>query len=137
VHEEDIMACALSRRRSAAPLCLLLASIAAGAAGPASAQPVAPGFVASPEIYKVIAENEKFRVVEVTWKPGQKDQFHSHPDNAIYYTTNCSMRSQVPGGAPQQNQRVAGTARVQGPVTSHSVENIGTTDCRLIMFEPK
>jgi hypothetical protein len=38
---------------------------------------------------------------------------------------------------PQEGKPIAGTARVQPPIASHRVENIGTSDCRLIMFEPK
>lgn len=114
-----------------------LALLALGFAGSALAQTAPPGFVASPEIYKVIAENDKFRVIEVSWRPGQKDQLHSHPDAAVYYLTNCFMRNQFPGMPPQEGKPIAGTARVQPPITSHTVENIGTSDCRLIMFEPK
>ena len=44
----------------------------------ALAQVVPPDFAASPDIYKAIAENDKYRVIEVKWKPGQKDQAHSH-----------------------------------------------------------
>jgi hypothetical protein len=114
-----------------------VAVVALGFAGWALAQAVPPGFVASPDIYKVIAENDKYRVIEVTWKPGQKDLSHSHPDAAVYYLTNCTMRNQFPGRPPMEGSPIAGTARVQAPIASHTVENIGTTDCRLIMFEPK
>ncbi len=44
-----------------------------GATGLAIAQTVPHSLIASPEIYKVIAENEQYRVIEVTWKPGQRD----------------------------------------------------------------
>jgi hypothetical protein len=116
---------------------VIISAVALGFAGVALAQVAPPGFVASPEIYKVIAENEKFRVIEVTWKPGQKDVAHSHPDAAVYYLTNCTMRGQAASGAPRDGTREAGKAHVQGPIASHTVENIGTTDCKLIMFEPK
>ena len=114
-----------------------LSAVALCFAGSALAQAVPPGFVASPDIYKVIAENDKYRVIEVTWKPGQKDQAHSHPDAAVYYLTNCSMRSQFAGSPPVEGRPIAGTAHVQPPIASHTVENIGSTECRLIMFEPK
>ena len=109
------------------------------AAGAVWAQPptTPPGFVASPEVYKVIAENDKYRVIEVVWKPGQRDKVHSHPDNATYYLSDCRLRNQVGSAPPQDGIRIAGRASVQGLVPSHSIENIGTTDCRLIMFEPK
>ncbi len=118
-------------------VCLPLAVAALAFAGSALAQAVPPGFVASPEIYKVIAENDKYRVIEVTWKPGQKDQLHSHPDAAVYYLNNCTMRNQFPGMPPLEGGPIAGTARVQPPIAAHTVENIGTSDCRMIMFEPK
>ena len=116
---------------------VMLSAVALGLGGIALAQTDPAGFVVSPEIYKVIAENAKFRVVEVTWKPGQKDRPHSHPDAAVYYLTNCTMRGQMGNNPPQEGKPEAGTARVQGPIASHTVENIGTTDCKLIMFEPK
>jgi beta-alanine degradation protein BauB len=114
-----------------------LAVVALGFAGGVLAQAVPPGFVASPDIYKVIAENDKYRVIEVTWKPGQKDLPHSHPDAAVYYLTNCTMRNLFPGRPPIEGSPIAGTVRIQAPIASHTVENIGSTDCRLIMFEPK
>ena len=116
---------------------LPLAVLALALAGSALAQSSPPGFVASPDIYKVIAENDKFRVIEVTWKPGQKDKLHSHPDAAVYYLNNCTMRNQFPGMPPLEGGPIAGTARVQAPIASHTVENIGANECRMIMFEPK
>jgi hypothetical protein len=31
----------------------------------------------------------------------------------------------------------AGAAFAQAPIAAHSVENIGSADCRLVMFEPR
>jgi beta-alanine degradation protein BauB len=115
-----------------------LALVAAlGLAGWAQAQAVPPGFVASPEVYKVIAENDKYRVIEVTWKPGQKDALHGHPDSAVYYLTDCRLRNGMAGKPPFDVAPAAGRALLQGPVAAHTIENIGTGDCKLIMFEPK
>lgn len=116
---------------------IAVAVIALGFAGWSLAQAVPPGFVASPDIYKVIAENDKYRVIEVTWKPGQKDLSHSHPDSAVYYLTNSSLRNQFSGRPPMEGSPIAGTVRIQPPIASHTIENIGSADCRLIMFEPK
>ena len=91
---------------------LPLALVAFGFAGWAFAQVAPPGFVASPEVYKVIAENDKYRVIEVSWKPGQKDQAHSHPDAAVYYLSDCHMRNQFAGRPVQEGNTFAGTARV-------------------------
>lgn len=94
--------------------------------------------VASPDIYKVIAEDARYRVIEVTWAPGQRDVQHSHPAAGVYYPMDCSLRQFGPDGAALGQRDIpAGSAAVQGPLPSHSVQNVGTKPCKLIMFEPK
>lgn len=114
----------------------LLWGAAAGAALAASAQEVPRSFVASPDIYRVIAENAQQRVIAVTWKPGQRDAMHSHPSSAVYYLTDCEIRIHVRDGPSRDFRPKAGMAVVQMPIAAHSVENIGAAECRLIMVEP-
>lgn len=116
-----------------APIALALA--ASGAV--ALAQDLPRSFVASPEIYKVIAENAEQRVIAVTWKPGQRDAMHSHPSSAVYYLTDCSLRVHVRDGPSRDVQPRAGMAVVQMAIAAHAIENIGTSDCRLVMVEPR
>jgi quercetin dioxygenase-like cupin family protein len=115
-----------------------IAALAFAAALPAAAQaPVPRSFEASPEVYKVIAENPKYRVISVVWKPGQKDAPHGHPDSAVYYLSDCAMRLTGADGSTRDVNPKAGHAVVQNPILSHTVENIGSADCRLVMFEPR
>lgn len=100
------------------------------------AQQLPRSFVASPDIYKVLAQNEQHKVIAVTWKPGQKDVLHSHPANAVYYLTDCSLRIHAQDGSTRDGQPKAGAAIVQVPIAGHVIENIGANDCRLVMFEP-
>ena len=116
---------------------LALALGSATLAGPAQAQTAPRSFEASPEVYKVIAENEQMRIIKVEWKPGQKDKFHSHPAAGTYFLTSCSLRFELPDGTKQDSAPVAGTASARPPIASHAVENIGKADCELIMFEPR
>jgi hypothetical protein len=104
----------------------------------AQAPAVPHSLVASPDIYKVIAENDKYRVIEVIWKPGQRDKVHSHPDSAIYYPMDCMLRA-YGGNGELMGQRLAlaGSASVQIPIPAHSIENAGPKACKLVMFEPK
>ena len=106
-------------------------------ASPLQAQTAPRSFEASPEVYKVIAENEQMRIIKVAWKPGQKDKFHSHPTAGTYFLTSCSLRFELPDGTKQDSAPAAGTASARPPIASHAVENIGKADCELIMFEPK
>ena len=116
-----------------------LAALAAlVAAGAAAAQTVPHSLAASPDIYKVIAENDQYRVIEVTWQPGQRDQPHSHPASAVYYTMDCTLRGYDAKGSRLGERAVkAGTAIVQAPIAAHMLENVGPTACKLIMFEPR
>jgi hypothetical protein len=89
-------------------------------------------------VYKVIAENDQFVVVQVAWKPGQADQMHSHPAAAVYFLDDCTLRFRLPDGSSRDTDfPKAGKAVVQAAVPAHSVENIGPAECRMIMFEPK
>ena len=116
----------------------LVALTLLGAAGSGMAQTAPHSLAASPDIYKVIAENEEYRVIEVTWKPGQRDLIHSHPASAVYYPMECTLRGLDASGATRwTGQTRAGTAIVQKPIPAHSLENTGQSDCKVIMFEPK
>jgi mannose-6-phosphate isomerase-like protein (cupin superfamily) len=117
----------------------LLAALAIAMSGTAvsHAQGVPRSFVASPDIYKVIAEDDKYRVIEVTWKPGQRDNLHSHGSVvAAYNLTDCTVRIYTQDGKSAEFSRKAGQALVSPPQT-HSIENVGKKDCKLVHFEPK
>ena len=74
---------------------VLLISAAAGT----SAQGVVlPDFLAAPDVYKVRAESNRYRLVEGVGKPGQRDAFHSHPAFLYYWVTPCSLRFYMPDG---------------------------------------
>jgi beta-alanine degradation protein BauB len=104
----------------------------------AHAQEAAPSFQASPDVYKVIAENDKFRVIVATWKPGQRDKPHSHKAGTIYNLTNCTTRNHAADGKTTDNPVTsAGSARMLNPVASHSNENIGSADCQILFTEMK
>jgi mannose-6-phosphate isomerase-like protein (cupin superfamily) len=134
---ENIMSNSSSTALKASFLGGLFAMTMLGVLGNALAQSVPHSFIASPDVYKVIAENEQYRVVAVTWKPGQRDAWHSHPVAAVYNLTDCNMRVYTPDGKSRDSNTKVGASRVNPPVPSHSLENVGQTECRLIIFEPK
>lgn len=102
-----------------------------------AAAPTRPhSLVASPDIYKVLAEDTRYRVILVTWKPGQKDVMHSHPASGVYYLNDCTLRNHLEDGSYTDGKPKAGMARVQSPIRAHVIENIGATECKLVMFEP-
>jgi hypothetical protein len=99
-------------------------------------QEIKGGHEASPEIYKVLAENELMRLILATWEPGQRDSWHGHPATSVYYVTDCHVRAFFPDGSQKDLQRKGGTGRTRSrPVTSHSIQNIGTEQCLIVLVE--
>lgn len=108
------------------------------AASSAMAADVPPAHKASPEIYKVLAEDKKVRVVEATWQPGQRDKWHSHPSMAAYRLTDCKSRVHLANGKTRDRDQKAGFAALRDkPVAKHSFENTGTNVCRILLIELK
>lgn len=116
----------------------LIAAVLAASPRFAIAQNAPSSHVANPGVYKVLQENDQFRVVLATWKPGQRDEFHSHPANATYTLTPCHARLYGPDNKVLgEAQRPAGFAALQPPIASHSFENIGTNECQILIVERK
>jgi beta-alanine degradation protein BauB len=110
----------------------------AGAVGSSQAQDVKPSYQASPDVYKVIAQDDRYIVMEVTWKAGQKDNMHSHPKGVVvHFLTDCHSRLTTPDGKTTESKRKAGETRITGPVAAHTFENLATTDCKHIHVEAK
>jgi len=112
-----------------------LAGTAASSLGLAQNAP--KSWVASPDVYKVVGESDKFRIVRATWQPGQRDKPHSHKPSGTYFMTDCHMRI-YEGGKTREAKLKGGRAFIhQKPVKEHSLENIGSTVCDLVFFEEK
>ena len=104
----------------------------------AEAQEVPGAVAASPDIYHVVAENELMRVLLAIWQPGDRDNWHSHPPTAVFYITDCHVRAFFPDGSQRDLQRVGQTGRARNrPVISHSIQNIGDKECRILLTEIK
>lgn len=102
------------------------------------AQAAPRSFTAQPDVCKVIAENDQYRIIEATWKPGQRDAWHSHGAVvASYSLTGCTSRLHSPDGKFTENTTKPGQAQIRPVAPSHSFENTGKTECKSILFEPK
>jgi hypothetical protein len=104
----------------------------------AMAQSAPPTYRADPDVYKVIFEDQNFRVIAATRKKGVHDKPHSHPVPSVAYSlTDCMSRVYGPDGKTREGSTKAGTAHAVPIVQSHSAENIGPADCREILVERK
>ena len=59
----------------------------------AGAQDAPPTYAGAPGVYKLILDNEKFRVIRAVWRPGQLDAPHSHPiPSVVLPLTDCVIK---------------------------------------------
>ena len=108
---------------------------AACVVSPASAEDAPRSYVASPDVYKVIADDGKTRVILATWRPGQRDQWHSHPPTGVYFLTDCEPRVHTPDGKFVDTGHKAGSAAVQTAIPSHSFESRLNAEYRCIIVK--
>jgi hypothetical protein len=102
-----------------------------------SAQETPLSYKAAPEVYKLLAENDQFRVVLQTTKPGQRDAWHSHSALVVYRLSDCTSRLHLPDGKYTDSSRKRGEVTFLPTVVSHSLENTGKTTCEGLIIERK
>lgn len=121
-----------------AALVLAFGSAASVIPALAFAQDAPPTYKADPAVYKVIFEDQNFRVIEATWKPGQGDKPHAHPVPSIAYSlTSCSVKLTAPDGKSVIVHNKAGRAQTVPIVFSHTAKNVGRHVCRIVLIERK
>jgi hypothetical protein len=119
-------------------IAMLVSAFLTVAPSPAVAQSSPPSYQGDPDVYKVIFEDDNFRVIKSLRKKGEHDKPHSHPlPSVVYFLTDCPTRVYTPDGKTSETTSKAGTAR-SAPITqSHSAENIGSADCESLFVERK
>jgi hypothetical protein len=105
----------------------------------ALAQNAPPTYQGDPSVYKIIFEDQNFRVIEATRKVGVHDKAHSHPvPSVLYSVTDCKTKLYDGNGKlVREADDKAGSATAPPVTPGHSAENVGTADCKQIFVERK
>jgi quercetin dioxygenase-like cupin family protein len=90
----------------------------------------------APEVYSVVFENDRVRVLDVTGVPGTISPMHGHPDSVMHALSNATIVVTTDQGESDELQIPAG-ATFWTPATTHSVENVGAETVRFIRVELK
>lgn len=91
----------------------------------------------APHVYKVLFENERVRVLEVSMQPGDSSEMHSHPDYFFYLLgSGGKVKFTMPSGETAELELPAGSSMWREAET-HATENIGGTAIHALFFEPK
>jgi quercetin dioxygenase-like cupin family protein len=89
-----------------------------------------------PRHYRVLFENDRVRLLEFSSKPGDKVGMHSHPSMVVYALTAYKVRHTYPDGSAVEREFKPGDSKWFEPFT-HSGENIGSAEGRVLLFEMK
>ena len=88
----------------------------------------------APQIYNCVLENERVRICEIKFRPGDRIALHSHPDHAVYVIAPAKLRiTNAAGQANDFDFKPGQTAWI--PAESHSAVNIGSTEFRGLVVE--
>src|ERR1022692_5199732 len=126
----------MNRRITLALGTMALLGLGVALPGVAVAQTAPPTYQADPSVYKVIFEDDNFRVIQATRGKGVHDKAHGHPVPYVTYNvTDCKTRLYSADGKTAEREAKAGTVQPGTVVGSHSAENIGDADCKQIFVE--
>ncbi len=85
---------------------------------------------------KLLFENDRVRVYEVTSPPGNTLEMHSHPAHLVYFLNSSKVKFTDADGKVAESEGKAGEVRWVEPVT-HKVQNTGSTPTRAVVIELK
>ena len=86
-------------------------------------------------VYKFLNENERTRVLEVVFKPGDIAKMHHHPDHVVYAISGGRM-SLTSAGKTQEMEIKTGSVLFLD-AQDHEAKNIGNTTLDLLVVELK
>jgi hypothetical protein len=100
--------------------------------------------IAAPQNHKVVLENERVRVLEVTVRPGEKEPLHMHRmPSVMYVMAEDNIRDYDAEGKLLYDSRTAKTPHKfpqtvwMPPQAPHSVHNLSKKPVRLLRVELK
>ncbi len=106
-------------------------------AAPAGAELTADPAKVDAKHYKVVAENDRIRVLRATYAAGDKSVMHQHPALVAVYLAPEKMRMHTPDGKSQDMPAQKRGDALIAPATTHLPENIGNGTADLMLFELK
>lgn len=91
--------------------------------------------VAAHNVYKFVMENDRVRVLQVTFKPGDTAKMHHHPDHVVYALRGGKLKL-TSGGKTSEIGMESGQALFL-KAQDHEATNTGKTTVDLIVVELK
>jgi quercetin dioxygenase-like cupin family protein len=89
-----------------------------------------------PKHYKVEFENERVRVLRISYAPGEKSVMHSHPESICVFLTDTHGKFTYPDGRTEDINANAGTVQHMDAFT-HLPENSSKSPFEVVLVELK
>ena len=86
--------------------------------------------------YKIELENEKVRVLRISYGPRERSEMHSHPNSVAVFLTGVNARFTFPDGTTEDISGGAGEA-AWIPAMTHLPENLTDEPFEAILIELK
>ena len=80
---------------------------------------------------KVVAEDDKVRVLQWSPKKGDRTPMHSHPASVVYVVKGCRVRYTFPDGSTKDGETKTGEVLLRPPVT-HADEALDDVESILV-----
>jgi mannose-6-phosphate isomerase-like protein (cupin superfamily) len=112
---------------------LILCAAAAGAASVAFGQ---DALKLDSKAFTERLNNDDVQVLQYDSKPGAKEPMHSHRASVLYVVHGGKLHFTFPDGTSKDIEFKDGDC-LWRPATTHTVENIGTTEMTAILIEMK
>ncbi len=91
----------------------------------------------SPDVYKVLLENDDVKVLEVTFAPGQGDNMHDHGVITFYVVKGGKLQATLPDGTVRENKAPDGFVGHRNARTTHQMKNMSNDTVKVIIVEHK
>lgn len=91
----------------------------------------------APNHYKVEFENDKVRIIRITYAPGEEAALHDHKNGVIVNLANYSVQFTEANGTKRPvESSTAGTFQ-WAPADSHAAKNVGNSRAEALYIELK
>jgi beta-alanine degradation protein BauB len=90
---------------------------------------------AASNVYKLLNENDRVRVLEVVSKPGDVAQIHHHPDHVVYALKGGKATLTAAGKSQEMDIKTGAVLFLDAQ--DHEMKNIRNTTIDLIVMELK
>jgi quercetin dioxygenase-like cupin family protein len=91
----------------------------------------------SPDVYKVLLDNDDVKVLEVTFEPGQSDNMHDHYPVTFYLLQGGKAQVSLPDGTVNEREIPTGFTGHHTEKVRHQVKNIGDNTIKILLVERK